>query len=264
MRLPLAILVGALLALSGCGGDDGDGPQSPAERLAEAVKGFEEAVADQDCEGFARYAHTVVRPPGKGPDDPPDAIECRNLGNSYTRLFGFKSRRSRIFGSAAVVEGNIDGRFIALVWTLDFDGRWVQVQSIPGIGPQVRTPAERPDNRFAANAAAFLEAQVDRDCRAVFRLLNSGSPFLARADDPRSFCKLYEESSDDPQRLSAQLRQATNARPEDLGGTRDLHFFRVDTGRGRRWTLILSTLPQQIPAAGHAQDSVLDYFPNSR
>ena len=264
MRRPVPILVGVLLALSGCGDDDPDRPPSPAERLADAVEGFEQAVADQDCVAFSRFAHTVVRPPGKGPDDPPDAAECRNLGNSYTRLLGFKSKRSRVFGSAAVVEGDVEGRFVALVWTLDFDGRWVQVQSIPGIPPQVRTPTERPNNRFAANAAAFLKAQVERDCRAVFRLLNSGSPFVARADDPRSFCKLYRESSDDPSRLSAQLRQTPNARPEDLGGTQDLHFFRVDTGRGRRWTLIMSTLPSTLPVGGHAQDSVLDYFPNSR
>src|SRR3712207_8713669 len=36
----------------------------------------------------------------------------------------------------------------------------------------------------------------------------------------------------------SQLAQAPAAKPVDLGGTADLHFFRLDTGRGRSWTLI--------------------------
>jgi hypothetical protein len=157
----------------------------------------------------------------------------------------------------------VDGRLVVTVWTLDVDGRWVQVQSIPGIDPQAKG-RERPMDRFAENAAAFVKAQRAGDCREVFRLLNSGSPFVAQAGDPKAFCERFRQSTDSPERLSAQLKQAPDAEPVDLGGTRDLHFFRVDTGRGRRWTLILSTLPRELPPAGHAQDSVLDYFPNSR
>jgi hypothetical protein len=264
VRRPLAILTGALLLLAGCGGGESDRAPTPTERLTEAVKEYERAVGDQDCAAFARFAHSVVRPPGKGPDDEPDAAECRNLGTTYTQLLGFKSRRTKVFGSAAIVEGTVDGRFVALVWTLDFDGRWVQVQSIPGIQPQIRANPPRPGNRFAANAAAFVEAQRKGDCRTVFRLLSPASPFVARAENAAAFCKVYRESGDNPDRLSAQLAQAPAAKPVDLGGTGDLHFFRVDTGRGRRWTLIMSTLPPALPAGGHAQDSVLDYFPNSR
>jgi hypothetical protein len=258
-RLP--ILIASVLLLAGCGGDGGGGEATPQERLAGAVKEYQRAVNDQDCAAFARFAHSVVRPPGKGPDDPPDAAECRNLGQSYTRLLGFKSTRTKVFGTAAIVEGTVDGRFVALVWTRDLDGRWVQVQSIPGIDPQIRGQ-ERVTNQFARNAADFVTAQRAGDCRRVFRLLNSGSPFVARSPDAASFCERFRESRDSPERLSAQLEQAPRARPVDLGGTQDLHFFRVDTGRDRTWTLILATLPPTLPAAGHAPDSVLDYFPN--
>ena len=265
MRRTLLPPIIALLLAAGCGGSDSDPERTPAQRLADAVEEYEQAVADQDCAAFAKFAHTVVRPPGKGPDDPPDAAECRNLGNTYTRLMGFKPTGSKVFGSAAIVEGTVDGRFIALIWTLDFDGRWVQVQSIPGIDPQIRAAApERPGNRFVANARAFVEAQRKADCRAIFRLLNPGSPFVAQSPDAGAFCKRFRESSNSPERLSAQLAQAPDAKPVDLGGTADLRFFRLDTGRGRRWTLISSTLPRELPAEGHANDSVLDYFPNSR
>jgi hypothetical protein len=263
VRARLATLIAILLLPAGCGGGDGDGEPTPQERLTEAVAEYEKAVADQDCTAFARFAHSAVRPKGRGPDDAPDAAECRNLGDSYTALFGFKSRRTKVFGSAAIVEGDVEGRFLALVWTLD-NGRWTQVQTVPGIDPQVRLSEQRPGNRFAANAAAFVSAQRSGDCRAVFRLLNPGSPFVTQAGDPAAFCKRYRESSDAPERLSTQLKQAPDAKPVDLGGTRDLHFFRVDTGSGRRWTLILATLPRALPTAGHAQDSVLDYYPNER
>ena len=264
MRGALAILIAILLALTGCGGDDGDGERTPQQRLEDAVEEYERAVADQDCAAFARFAHSSVRPSGKGPDDAPDAAECRNLGASYTLLAGFKSRRLKVFGTAAIVEGDVEGRFMALIWTLDVDGRWTHVQTVPAIDPQVRLSRPRPDNRFAANAAAFVKAQRAGDCREVFRLLNSGSPFVAEGGGVAAFCKRYRESRDAPERLSAQLAQAPEAKPVDLGGTQDLHFFRVDTGSGRRWTLIMSTLPPAVPAAGHAQDSVLDYYPNSR
>ena len=264
MRKPLAIAIASLLLLGGCGGDGGDEEPTPQERLDRAVTGFEQAVANQDCEAFARFAHSAVRPPGKGRDDPPDPAECRNLGNSYTRLLGFKRTRSKVFGTAAIVEGRVEGRLLALIWTLDVDGEWVQVQTVPGLDPQIRPAAERHDNRFAENAAAFVEAQRGDDCREVHRLLSSGSPFIARSPDAATFCRRFRQSSDAPERLSTQLKQAPQAKPVDLGGTQDLHFFRVDTGRGRRWTLIMSTLPPALPTAGHAQDSVLDYFPNSR
>ena len=264
MRRTLLLLVTALLLAAGCGGSDSDPEPTPAQRLADAVDEYERALADQDCAAFAKFAHTVVRPPGKGPDDPPDAAECRNLGNTYTRLMGFKATRSKVFGSAGLVEGSVDGRFVALIWTLDFDGRWVQVQSIPGIDPQIRAAAERPGNRFVANAAAFVKAQRKGACRAIFRLLNPGSPFVGQSPDVDAFCKRFRESSDSPERLSAQLAQAPDAKPVDLGGTADLHFFRLDTGRGRRWTLISATIPPALPVEGHANYSVLDYFPNSR
>jgi hypothetical protein len=264
VRRPLAITIASLLLLAGCGGGGGDDDPTPQERLEQAVDDYERAVGDQDCAAFARFAHSAVRPPGKGRDDAPDAAECRNLGVSYTRLLGFKHTRIKVFGPAAIVEGTVDGPFVALIWTLDVDGEWTQVQSLPGIDPQIKPNSPRPDNRFAANAAAFVDAQRTGDCREVFRLLNSGSPFVARAADAAAFCKRFEQSSNAPSRLSAQLAQAPEAKPVDLGGTRDLHFFRVDTAKGRSWTLIMSTLPTTLPAAGHAQDSVLDYFPNSR
>ena len=264
MRTPLAILVAGLLLVAGCGGGGDDEQQTPQERLEEAVEGHEKAVNDQDCEAFARFAHSAVRPPGKGPDDAPDAEECSNLGNSYTRLFGFRPRRSKVYGTAAIVEGTVEGRPLVLVWTLD-EGRWTQVQALPGIDPQINGPP-RPENSFAANAAAFVDAQRKGDCPRVFRLLNPGSPFVVQAqDDEGRFCRRYRESRRAPERLATQLADAPAAtRTLDLGGTRDLHFFGLDTGAGRRWTLIMSTPPRELPQGRPVEDSVLDYYPNTR
>jgi hypothetical protein len=264
VRRTTLILISGLLALAGCGGGGGGERKTPQQRLAAAVRDYQEAVADQDCVAFARFAHSAVRPQGKGPDDEPDEAECQTLGETYTKLMDFKVTRMKVFGRAALVEGNVDGRFTPLVWTLDTDGRWAQVQAIPGIEPQLTVP-QRPQNRFAEHAAAWVTAQRAGDCRKVFRLFSPGSPFVTDAgDDANAFCRRYQQGRSEPQRLSAQLAQAPGAKPVDMGGTADLHFFGIDTGQGRRWTLIMSTLPRELPAAGHLDDSVLDYYPNSR
>ena len=262
MRRPLAIALMLAALLAGCGGGDGDEEQSPQERLEAVLPDYEQAVNQQDCEAFASFAHSAVRPPGRGPDDPPDAAECRNLGIAYTRLAGFSVDRAKTYGSAAIVEGRIDGRVVAQVWVVDVDGRWKQVQSSPpGISPQIDSMA-RPDNQFGPNAEAFVDAMRRGDCRRVFRLLNVASPFLeSETERPGTFCTRFRRSFREPNRLASQLAATPGARPVNLGGTADFHFFRLETGRGREWTLILNTLPTALPPAGHAQDSILDYYP---
>ena len=255
--MALAVLV----LVAGCGGDD-EGERSPAERLAAVLPDYERALEDQDCAAFARFAHSQVRAAGRGYDDPPDGAECRNLGFSYTRLMGFEAGRTKLFGeTAAIVQGNLAGQLIALIWVVDVDGRWKQVQATQtGINPQIGGQP-RPDNRFAPHVEEWVAAMRAGDCRRVFRLLNPASPFLAdRPGDARGFCTRFRESLGRPDRLAAQLKAAPGAKPVDMGGTRDFHFFRLDTGGGKHWTVILSTLPPAPPSEGHEDDSVLDYY----
>ena len=262
MRARLLVPLALALAAAGCGGG-GEGERSPVERLQAALPAYERALAEQDCEAFARFVHSTVRPARRGTDDPPDARECRNLGLSYTRLEGFEAARSKVFGSAALVEGDIGGQLVVLVWTLDLDGSWKQVQaSPPGVQPQLRGHRQTRD-RYDANAAAWVRAMRAGDCRRVFRLLNPASPLVGPRDDEGEFCSRFRAARADPARLPAQLAQAPAAKPIDLGGTPDFHFYALDTGRGRRWTVILSTLPPGLPAGVHVQDSVLDYYPSS-
>jgi hypothetical protein len=262
MRTPLLALLVILALAAGCGGDDGDSERSPQEQLEAVLPDYQRAVADQDCRAFARFAHSAVRPPGRGADDPPDAEECRNLGQAYTQLAGFRAHRTKVFGSAAIVEGDRDGQVMALIWVIDVDGRWKQVQATPpNISPQIgaQPPVRR---RYGPNAEAFTAAMRAGDCGKVFRLLNPASPFLENESETAgSFCPRFRRSFRTPGRLAAQLATAPNAEPVDLGGTPDFHFFRLDTGGGRHWTLILSTLPPALPPGGHADDSVLDYYP---
>ena len=263
MRRALVIAVSLVALAAGCGDDGGDEAESPQERLEALLPDYEQAVTLQDCEAFARFAHSAVRPPGRSHDDPPDSEECVNLGNAYTRLAGFKPDRAKVYGTAAVVEGKIDGRLVAQVWLVDVDGRWKQVQSSqPSIAPQIGgTP--RPDDLFAENAAAFVDAMRRGDCRRVFGLLNVASPFLeSESEGAASFCTRFRRSFRAPNRLASQLAATPGAKPVDLGGTPDFHFYRLDTGRNRHWILILNSLPPALPAAGHAPDSVLDYYPS--
>jgi hypothetical protein len=261
VRRTLLTLLAAALLTAGCGGGD-DGPQSPQERLEAALPDYERALAEQDCRAFARYAHSAVRPPGRGTGDPPDAAECRSLGVGYTRLEGFKAARTKVFGNAALVEGTIDGQLVALVWVVDVDGRWKQVQATPpSISPQITGPP-RPQNRFAPNAAAFVAAMRGGDCAKVFRLLSPAAPFLEDENEEEGpFCTRFRRSFRAPQRLAAQLSAAPGAKPIDMGGTADFHFYRLDTGGDRHWTLIMSKLSPATTAGEHLDDSVLDYYP---
>ena len=271
-RLAQIAALGAAGALAaGCGGGDEkrpvpSGPPKASEPLKTAVRAYEKAAADQDCYAFVRFEHSTVRPRGKKPDDPPDAQECENLGQSYVRLQDFKANRARQFGTAvALVEGNIEARVVELIFTLDFDGRWKQVVATPpGASPQLgNQPVQR--NSFAKNAAAWVEAQRRGDCRTIFRLYNSASTFIAQDDNDRGrFCQRFERGRSAPQSLPAQLARSPGAKPVDLGGTPDFHFFGLATAGGGYWTVISSTLPPGLPAFGHAQDSILDYYPNRR
>jgi hypothetical protein len=260
MTRHLIVALAVLALVGGCGGGE-EGNPTPQQRLEAALPEYEKALADQDCAAFARFAHSQVRAAGRGRDDPPDAAECSNLGFSYTRLMAFEARRSKLFGTAALVEGDIAGQLMALVWVLDVDGEWKQVQATPpGINPQIGS-RQRPRNRFVANAGAWVAAMRAGDCRATFRLLNPASPFLAdKPEDQRGFCSRFREALGNPGRLPTQLQQAPDAKPVDMGGSPDFRFLRIDTGGGRHWTLIMTTLPPALDAAGHSQDSVLDYY----
>ncbi len=261
----VAVLV-LVAVLAGCGGDGGNEDESPQQRLEAVLPDYERAVAEQDCRAFARFAHSAIRPPGRGVDDPPDAAECRNLGQAYTRLAGFKAQRTQVFGSAAIVAGQREGQAMALIWVIDVDGRWKQVQATPpGSGLQLGVPQPADaGERFARSAEAFTAAMRKGDCRAVFRLLNPASPFLADPTEPAGpFCTRFRRSFQTPERLAGQLVRAPGAKPVDLGGTTNFHFYGLDTGDDRHWTLILHTLPPALPAGAHASHSVLDYFPTA-
>jgi hypothetical protein len=270
VRAPPVILVAALL-LSGCGGggDDGPapgGPPKPRESLESVLPDYEKAAAEQDCRGFARFVHSAVRPPGRGTDDKPDAEECANLAASYIHLEDFKAEKTREFGTAAIVEGRIAGQRIALVWTLDLDGRWKQVQATPpGAAPQIDGVARPGGNKFAENARQWVEAERSGDCRNAFRLFNSASPFVTQdEDDRRPFCDRFERGRRVSTTLSYALARSPAAKPVQLGTTPNFAFYALETTGGGYWTVIMSTLPPALPPSGHVEDSVLDYYPNRR
>lgn len=266
--VPLALLAAAALA-SGCGGGDDDepspdGPPKPRESLESVLPDYERAAAEQDCRAFARFTHSAVRPGRRDYDDPPDADECASLASSYVNLEGFHADKQREFGTAALAEGRIASRRTALVWTLDTDRRWKQVQATPpGIPEQIGGLARPGGNRFAANAARWVEALRSGNCRRAFRLSNSANPLVTQEGDDRArFCRRFAEARRLPVSLSAQLARSPGAKPVDLGGTPNFRFFGIETAGGGHWTIISTTLPPGLPPGDHVEDSVLDYYPN--
>ena len=272
MRALAAILLPAVLIVAGCGGggdeDSGpsNGPPKPRESLKSVLPDYEKAAAEQDCVGFARFVHTTVRPPGRDTDDRPDADECAELAQSYVQLAGLKIEKSREYGPVAVVEGRIDGQRVALIWTLDVDRRWKQVQATPRGVPEQIGGVERPGgHQFGPHVEQWVKAQRAGDCRRVFRLFNTAATFVIQdQNDPTRFCRRYRRARRVPTTLSYALERSPDAKPVKLGETPMFAFYGLATTGGGYWTVIMSTLPALLPPGGHDEDSVLDYYPNRR
>ena len=269
----LAASLAALLLVAGCGGGDGDddagppgGPPKARESLKSVLPDYERAAVEQDCVGFARFVHTTVRPPGRDTDDRPDADECAQLAQSYVQLSGLKLDKSREYGPAAVVEGRIDGQRVALIWTLDVDRHWKQVQATPRGVPEQIGGVERPGgHEFDQHVREWVDAQRRGDCRTVFRLFNTAATFVIQdQNDPKRFCARYRRGRRIPTTLSYALSRSPGAKPVKLGETPMFAFYGLATSGGGYWTVIMSTLPALLPPGGHAEDSVLDYYPNRR
>jgi hypothetical protein len=266
-----AVALAATALAAGCGGgggerrSSGDGAPTPRESLASVLPRYERAAADQDCRAFARFTHSNVRPRGTEIGAPPTSSECASLAKSYSRVEDIEITRSKEFGTAGVAEGSIDGRNVALIFTLDVDGRWKQVLATPPGATKQIGAVQRRDERYVPHAGNWIEAMRSGNCRAVFPLLNVASPFVTQdGDDLTAFCERFDRNKRLPASLAAQLRPTPHAQPLDLRGTPDFHFFGLATAGGGYWTIIMSTLPSGLPSNGHVDDSVLDYYPNRR
>jgi hypothetical protein len=257
----LVLLIGALAAAGGCGGDDENGSES----LGDVLPAFQRAVASGDCAQIGRYVlHDSTRPPAlRG--RPPAPEECRSLRSVRRLLRGFRPRKRVEFGSAAVVDGagpgTRRGEVVSTVWVLDGD-RWKNVFG-GYYQPQVDTKPRR-GNDFGRSARAFVEAAKSRRCDELWRFTNPQSRFVLARDGNRDrYCSDVSDAYGRGEGTLPELARDREAEPEKLGETLDFGFYRLDLDSGRQVTLLLATTPVNTPAAArreHESPGLLDFL----
>jgi hypothetical protein len=252
-------VVGIAVALAGCGGgDDGSSaegsPDLPEAKqpISEQLPAFERAASRLDCEDALPVVHPVLL---SQPEDPESKQNCDDPLFTLRRVRNFSATDSQELGTAAIVDGEINGDEVALVWALDEQGnfKWIGGSNAE---PQVGT--EPPGNLdFKQNAVAFIEALRDDDCKAAYEAIATNSRLSYGS--AKTFCRKFEDTfTATPEGFGSRLQQDPDAELVDLGTTRALAFYGVATEPAGYRTLVVSA------AAEGEEPKVFDVVPAER
>jgi hypothetical protein len=274
-RVLMALAAAAALAPAGCGGGDDDegasvkGLPKPAQPLSAVVSQFEQAIASGRCPQFFTLVHTRDRRANTPPGSPGSGRECR--ATNLRDFTGFRAQKRREFGTAAVVDGRTNRHSqISLIFVLDSDRRWRVLPTSPvvpsGRDPDIRQASSKPrdDDRFDANAQAFVKGFQDRDCAGIWRSLSAVSGLVTvRGNNQADFCRDLNRSYSARGTFPNLVLQSRDAKPQRLGETSDNAFYALKLAGGNVFTLVLSTDPANLTAAqkrGHPNDGVVNYY----
>jgi hypothetical protein len=257
----LGILVLALLAPAGCGGDDDGGGSSevvsqpePAEPIESQAEVFNEAIAGQDCEKLATLSFSTRRFKVTEPGAAPSPAECRDVEGILRKLKGVELQESAEFGTGAMSEGTAlqESRYprTLTIWVVDRDGyyrRLFTVASPPLLDTEV------PDQAAIEDAAAeFVQAVEEDDCKTIEQILGAGSPLAAGS--PRAACQALV----DGKLFSPALEATPKPELEFLGGTRWFSFVGVPTADAY-FTIVLGSRT----ADGQFEPTIQDVVPST-
>ncbi len=259
----------AACAVAGCGGDEGGGAQPAADQgggssLEARAAELERALETGGCAESEVLIHSTRRPEGLvNTQKPPSQEECRRFAQYRKGFAGYQAGRSRAFGTAAVVDAEVEGKPTSSVFVRDTDGEWVHfVTRTPPHDHELGTRPDAP--RFDRNAEQYVAAMAKGDCSTTFRLTNPDSAQLQQGKlDEQGYCKQLRAAGKVSRSLPARLAKAGGVEPKPLGGTAKSAFYSVELPDGGRWTLVLATTDPRIPEAkkrGHASPGVLDYL----
>jgi hypothetical protein len=255
-----AATTAALIAGCGGGGDEkkpSTAPPKAREPLTAAAHRLADVLPAGDCKPLASLMlQSVTRGPGVKPTDPPTKAECRFIkSEARDQLAGYRVSKVQEFGPAGFSDGEGDGvkpgLVLGIFWILDTDGSW-KVDYDSAFRPQLGV---KPSPRgFATNAQLFVSAVGRRDCDAFWGLLHVGSRFVRAANGNKTrFCDGLPESYRKGGGLP-DVAAHKDAKPVELGRTRDLGFYGLPLANGRYVAMILAG-----PIGGIADDEVKDH-----
>ena len=182
LRRLIATMVAAC-AVAGCGGDEGGSAEPAADKgggssLETRAAEVERALETGDCAESEVLIHSTRRPEGLvNTQKPPSEEECRGFAQYRKNFAGYQAGPSREFGTAAVVDAEVDGKPTTSVFVRDTDGEWVHF--VTRTPPHDHELGTQPDAaRFDRNAEQYVAALAKDDCATTFRLTNPDSSQL--------------------------------------------------------------------------------------
>jgi hypothetical protein len=222
-----------------------------AQPVTELVSAIEQFGAQGDCGQAVKLINPVDLPE---PEGGPSARNCQAIQGTLDFLHRFDPGDSAEFGTAALIDGTVGGKQVALPAALDQTKRF-KLTGINEKKAQIGTEAA-PEINFEAPAAALVKALRDDDCTAAHASFATISR-LAYAN-LKQFCSVFEDNfMTDPSDLGARLQADPAAKPVDLGGTRNAHFFGLATSPAGYRTIFVGTV-------GGGDPFVLDVLPVER
>lgn len=137
-----------------------------------------------------------------------------------------------------MIDGKVDGTPTALPMALDESGRFKYL-SLTNVRPQVGTVL--PQNAdYVVTAGALVDSLRAGNCKATYALLQPGT----RLDygNIKTFCRKFDENFlTKPAGFAARLQADPEAKPVELGATRDLAFFGVATDPAGYRTIVVGS-----------------------
>jgi hypothetical protein len=259
----------ATVALVGCGGGDerGASPTSTtassttavqsstvpeaAQPVTELVSAIERFGPQGDCEQAVKLITPADLPE---PEGGASARNCQAIQGTLDFLHRFDPGDSAEFATAALIDGTVGGKQVALPAALD-QTKHFKLTGITERKAQIDTEAA-PEVNFEAPADALVKALRDGDCTAAHASFATISR-LAYAS-LKEFCSVFEDNfMAEPSGLGARLQADPTAEPVDLGGTRNAHFFGLATSPAGYRTIFVGTV-------GGGDPFVLDLLPVER
>jgi hypothetical protein len=270
LRTRLAGLVASVALLAGMVAAD-PGPArarsstvapEPLEPIKGAVKRLKKALRTPDCQLRGQvllHSSNRVHPTTPGaavvPTTAFSAQECADIAAFAGRLHDFKPKRWNELGTAAIVDGKLDGQPFTVTFVLDVDGRFRAVGAAP-MPAQIGTTATLD---YATSAQAFVTAIATGSCLASWVYLAADSPYVTSRLDTGGATQWCADVAASVATGSGRLFDLASATspPELLGSTLDLAFFGVDLPSGRYVTLVMVSQPTGV--TDHLTPGVFDY-----
>jgi hypothetical protein len=236
----MAIVAVALVLIpTGCGGAEPTTPghpppryvdPTPAERIGDVVSRIQGAATSSGCAAGRQLVHSMY---GWLTDS-----SCRSV---KAELGAFQDPEGGAYRTGAVIDYSaVTGRHRLMALALDSDRKFKVAFIRDAAGPSIGTP--KPADADAAASAAVVSMQTG-DCDTFLRYVDRSMGLGTGSDQ-----QVCRRVSLDPFRR--ELVADRSARPVALGGNSQVAFYKVRTGTGRYYTMIMVRRPGAAPPGG--------------